>query len=549
MVSKVAVVALVLVVACPVLIGYGMSLQETAYTNYEQTGQAVNVTPLLLNGTYYSYAHADIVDMNTKVLQKGLAIPPEFAGISSTKSAIPMTQDKYYNSSIHPNNTHTFSNYYYYSYIANYDPGQGYISASVHTDDGNGNTSDVPITRLYSLYYDFSDNTLYHRDFFLWAGTDWYISSVRSIPDAVSISYSVTGTYLADSCISYINRGLAIPDYVDVSSGFYLNRFAFTDSPDPSDISNLNLPQNPRSILLTLDLRTILDANYSFELGVDDRWITLVKTTTAGLGEQWAAYWNVSGNTSKIADLYYDPSKDYNTYQLYIDNTGIDFRFVGNWPKLIGPANTFITYHADWPDSTEVDLGEIGFKHRTCLIRVDDAEYKAFELPVMNNITYDPVQFKSNPSTTIKDPTMFGSSLTFGGQTYTVTQGNITMGTHQVSLRNMVFDSVPIDGGYDNRINGVVVSHTADPSTITFNGTWLANITTISYEITSGVHTEWLPGQFGWDGIDNNFLTVGLITAIGVFLALGIAYRQTKAALGGLLVVCGGAILLFFTML
>ena len=66
MVSKVAVIALVLIVACPILLGYGMNLQEVTETDYKASGESTNYTPLLQNGSGYTYTHGEVYQMNTR---------------------------------------------------------------------------------------------------------------------------------------------------------------------------------------------------------------------------------------------------------------------------------------------------------------------------------------------------------------------------------------------------------------------------------------------------------------------------------------------------
>ena len=233
---------------------------------------------------------------------------------------------------------------------------------------------------------------------------------------------------------------------------------------------------------------------------------------------------------------------------------------------MIGEAQSFLTYEYDFTGSAPVLPGYensvAGFDQIRVytsntydrlefspIIRMDDATYSAFMYSIIMNKVYDPASFRSNPITKISDIGKYGSYLIFGGVRYDVTDGNITLGTHELSIKNLVFKSVPTAGGYNNMIGDTVISTTGTPSTITFGGEWGAMVTTDSMAQFTYTHTDWTPGQFAWDGIDQNFLMVGLLAAIGVFIALGIAYRKTKAALGALLVVCGGAILLFFTML
>jgi hypothetical protein len=49
--------------------------------------------------------------------------------------------------------------------------------------------------------------------------------------------------------------------------------------------------------------------------------------------------------------------------------------------------------------------------------------------------------------------------------------------------------------------------------------------------------------------MDDNFLIVGLITCLGVFIGLGIYARKTGKGVIPLLIVCGGAAALFICMI
>jgi hypothetical protein len=251
-------------------------------------------------------------------------------------------------------------------------------------------------------------------------------------------------------------------------------------------------------------------------------------------------------------DLYYDSGRLSNTYQIYVDNTGMEFRYVGNWPTLFGPANVYQTFRYDRDYSYQIGgLKMINFWNSTPVMRVDSSEYRAFEYPIIEDQAYNPADFKTNPATTLSGNMIYGRSLTFGSNTYTVTDGNITLGSHKVPVKGMVLDSIPNENGnYDNRINGTKVSESANPATITFNGKWSASISTIAQESYTYTKTEWIAGSFGWDGIDQNFLIVGLITCLGVFIALGIYAR--KRGTGGLIplmIVTGCAAAVFFIML
>ena len=183
-------------------------------------------------------------------------------------------------------------------------------------------------------------------------------------------------------------------------------------------------------------------------------------------------------------------------------------------------------------------------------MRLDSAYYRAFEYDIIKDRTYSPAELKSNPTTTMKNITYYGASIEFGGNSYTVgADGNIMLGTHKTSLNGITFDSVPVPVGYENRINGTVISVTSEPSTIKFNGDWSASIETTAQTATTYTKTEWNAGQFAWDGIDTNFLIVGLITCLGVFVALGIYVRKSGKGMIPLLIVCGCCAGLFFCMI
>ena len=125
------------------------------------------------------------------------------------------------------------------------------------------------------------------------------------------------------------------------------------------------------------------------------------------------------------------------------------------------------------------------------------------------------------------------------------------VGTHQIPVKGLVMSSIPNGAGtYDNKIGNTIVSTTATPSTITFNGVWSASISTQSMESYTYTKTEWIAGEFAWDGMDQNFLIVGLITCLGAFVALGIYARRTRS--GGiipLMIVTGCAAAVFFIMI
>ena len=547
MVSKVAVIALVAIVACPILIGYGMNLQTATHTDYNDGKDPVNVTGLLLNGEYYNTAYADIYKLNSTftyrygAADRTVPVMPIYKTIGTTLSTMPQFQ---LSSSVAPNN------YIYYTWDRFTSDFYWHVdeSASVRFIDlESGVIEHTVVNGAIALYYKQSENTAYVLD------QSYNVTTFTPYSETDMAYFKNTGN---STITMYYSGTFDNPNnqYVDISAGFMF---------DGDDDFVLDLPDYTKYYVATINLDTLSgyikfksDGIYTF---------TIQKTINDGV----VSYYGEDAGHDRI-DLYYDPNRSDNTYQLYFEmtNLGLDdngfynynfhtvLKYVGSWPSFIGEAPYYMTY--EWDDvrtTSSLVNGVRGVEFSTSsstyspIIRMDTAFFTGMLFRTIFDNTYDPAAFRSNPSTKITDISLFGSTLTFGGTTYDVKDGNITLGTKQFSIRNLVFESVPITGGYSNRINGIEISTSAAPSTIGFGGHWSAQVITHSLVEYTHTGTEWTPGQFGWDGIDQNFLMVGLLSAIGVFIALGVAFRKTKAALGGLLVVCGGAILLFFTML
>lgn len=539
MVSKVAVIALVAIVACPILLGYALNLDEVSETGYVQQKDAINVTPLLQDSIGYSYAHADVYNLNSKIyLEGGFPGMPLFKSLGGNSSSLPVTGLQLTNSL--PSGTFVLNVYKYFFVMCDVSVGYGYVQITLNGTD--------TFINIHDVYYNPDTQAIYYNQYYVDGGVI-KISAYQAYNNASTISFSYGGTLVCNTLIYYAT--LTTSTYADFSDGFYLN--AYNQRQGADRYSSFQLPQDPRSILFTMDLSSITASSYYIEMFTAGRCFGFQKTTD-GSGVHWTVYWGTSvqsGNLPNIiGDLFYDSSKSSNTYQIMIGLDHIEFRYVGAWPTLFGPANVYWQLDHEYVGGT-VSLTNVTFgQSRSPLMRVDDAEYKAFEYPVIEDETYDPISFKSNPSTTITNITKYGTSLEFGGVTYTVSKGCIHLGSRDLQIEDLVFTSLPTTGGYENRIGNTVISTTANPSTIVMNGQWSANVQTTSNALTTYTKTEWKAGDFAWDGIDQNFLMAGLITSIGVFIALGIYARKSRS--GGiipLMIIVGGAAMLFFVML
>ena len=555
MVSKIAVMALVAVISVPILLGYAMNLNEVTVTEYKDNNDPMNVTQLLQTGTDWSIAYGDPYVMNTNpgdVLYENFPAQPIYNRISSVNTSIPVYSGDIVAGTGSQGGMQQFSWYTLrFDYV---------ISASNYVSIRFYDTNNTFLTQIDGItYIHYEGGKLSYFGYYNSnPDTQAEMGGTLNYPNLGTIQTVFTGMATCREMYSYALKTGNV-SFADIAYGYYFEKFSGKPRIDGWD---LTLPENTISALLTVNLDSITASDYT--LIVEDHSaytpLRLIKTTVGGV-----VHWQVYKSATNNFELYYDPNISDNTYQILFTDLGTvgshtegnaQFRYVGHWPKTIGEANYYQTYDIRYSNYSGNTLDSInlrandGTTSRTPTVRIDAAQFRAYEYPVVEG-SIDPAAFKMNPATSITNIEQYGSQIIFGGNTYDVTDGNITIGTHQIPVRNMVLDSVPNADTlqYDNRINGTVVSTTADPSTIQFVGKWSANIAIESMSPISYVRTEWVAGSFGWDGLDHNFLIVGLLASLGAFIALGIYARRARASIWPLLIVCGGAAILFFIML
>ena len=570
MVSKVAVIALVAIVACPILLGYAMNLSEVQVTEYKADGSPTNVTQLLSNDYQYSYVKLDPYTLNSQNNFSGSDFAaysyPNYKTFTTTYTTLPLDVT-YFGAGYIPGPTYLTDRSVYQlnvNYPTSHNLDYHYLILNVYNNDGNDNPVLVGVAnKVISVSYYQESSTTWRLRVSLWDTNTQDIAFV-SYANPFYISYTTANDYQGESVMYSVPRNGSVNTFVDFSGGFTLNHYGARNH--DRRFAYIRNTMDIRDETLTFDLGSETAASRVFSIGgsrydttlTSTNYIEFEKTTVAGVVSWVARMVEVDAGgthtTAETIDLVYDTSaNNNNTYQLIMNDSGYQLRYVGAWPTAIGIANYYSTYTysfsgMDFNDPVGV-LSDIKIWGETPTMRIDGATARSFYNSVIQDETYAPADFKTNPVTTIKNMTMYGSSIVFGGQTFTVNKGNITLGTHQVSVNGLVLESTPTALGYENKINGVEISTTANPSTIVFNGKWAFNITTDSQSLNTYNTTQWNVGSFGWNGIDENFLMVGLLTSLGVFIALGIYIRRTKANLWPLLVVCGGAAMLFFCML
>ena len=546
MVSKIAVMALVAVVAVPILLGYGLNIQTNTYSEWETDGNPADVSDYLLDTydtTNATFLDADIYQMNANNFYRSNLFNtyPDYVSTTSAYSPIVLNQ----NTESYSTTKTISSSYTYYQCIVNgtFDSTNYYDMELYQTGGGFHSSSHI---KYFSWNWNGETATVQYN----------IVSGADNISQTVTVQNVITANLIPHGTASvqaqWINAN-GTNDYVDLTKGYYLNK----------DYYDTKLEYNSivRSMIITFDLNTILDDDYVLSINVaapgwaiDDHAdknnfnVSLKKHTFDGT-VNWYFDKGSAGYQNRI---YYNDSASSNTYQLYLNGTeSAELRFIGAWPSEIAPAPAIVTYTLEdtYIQGPTDRIGFVEFKNDTPLMRIDNVRVAGFNYQIMQDATYEPSAFKANPHTTLSNMVRYGSSIQFGGVTYAVDKGNITLGARQFSLNGMVFESTPSNGQYENKINDYVVSTTPEPSAIVFNGKWLIDVKTDSQSLIEKSETKWMPGEFAWNGIDDNFLIAGLMASLGAFIALAIYGRRSGAKVLPLLLVCGGAAFMFLLMI
>lgn len=589
MVSKAAVIAIVAILAVPILLGYALNVEQVTETDYQTTGETLNVTPLLQSGTGFTSVKATTYQLNSEFnIGSSTKIIPTFNSYNGTAKTS-MAMSYYYVNNWVASGTQPLAGMLNYYLGCDYDHTLGSINFTVTDAD---NTTLTTVNSFQTLYYDKQTSIIYYS---YWSGSAFLQSSYQN-NNITHITYTSSGSISSNTLlvgITFENQYNNTKN-IDISAGYYFDMEA--------DYWSVKLSEYTNNAIFTIDLDSITDDNYTVMIGAGGHASSnfnstypyyLTKTTTDG-----NVKWTLTSvrDSTKSWELYYDPAIPHNTYQIYWDwvydhsdepyyypdldmdfrdsyyNSHREFRYVGNWPNVMGEANVYwkvtddeqlmLSMPTTLPDYVPTHYTDYDFDHfylsyvssdsetRSPTVRVDAASYRGIEYPLIIDKEYAPSSFKTNPSTTINNAVLYGTAIIFAGNTYSVKNGNITIDSHKIPVEGLVLSSVPNEnGGYDNKIGNTLISSTAQPSSITFNGKWSASITTSAQEEYEVTKTEWKAGDFAWDGIDHNFIMAGLLASIGAFVGVGIYARRTKATVWPLLIVCGGAALLFFVML
>lgn len=607
--GRIAAIALTIIVAVPILLGYAMAFEEEEITGYETT-ESVNVTDYTLNSTFPVYT-ASYSPMNnqqiratvywtTQAVTETSVISPGFNATASY-SSIPITGHGGYSQSM--------------AAISS-DLNQG--ERTITTPSTNGYVGLQPLASTFpatfeldGIYYgdpltagqtiefaasgDGSAWTLYYNG--QRSGSE--IESYGSVAQPVAIytrafqtisptdldSNPVTSYYVAFPCTASVKivHTDSTTEYVYVSNGTQMMRNGSTVTIGNVAYNNVDTVSAATAYgtdtlicSYSIPTGTYADPAYGWKATVSQGVITMpIYWFNNSLNKSVTMMLDVpEGSSSVIApgashNLVNDVTisrasngmvsvngtnlGNYRYLSVTVTGSSVSVSGISAWPNMRTAPTLINTVSVDLTYPMENFAGIWIGGSQDVSYRVDVAEIYTGTYPITEDYTLDMATIWPNDDYSVRLSTVgfYGDSIVFGGNTYAVTNGAITVSGSSVRLLNAMFSSV-YDSDSDtwsNRINGVEISETVDPSTIVFGGQWSMTLTAYKMEEVTKTELRWQAGEFAWNGVDQSFALIGLLTCGGAFIGLGMYGRRSGAKVGTLMLICGGCALVFLALL
>ena len=629
-VKAIAAIALTLMVAVPLLLGYGLASHEVKTTQYESE-ESLSLSEQILNSqtpyTNSSYTASN----NTELMQawtfpgSGVteyhAVTPEYRTTTTSNTAFPIyeTHTGYYSPAAGTTNTYT-------------SPGGGtvYRLASPNYPYEQGQTPNVFVNAdAFSIGITTSTTSAIHWEFETNTRTAWInpTTPLTFARDSAN-TYTVTtseGTYTG---VTYWE----LRTDVDATFRVYTVNYSVIEGTETLPLGSIYSFETPATIYMSLKLSgaaagggdVYIATHETQPVTVNGATVTVGSTSYAGVRSvsiatgasliymtsltatgQYAdpSYgWNVPlppeapvyqtwwinnfSNQSVTflmkfsgdAEFYLSPTNNYGglslvSYkitssggQIYANDTllggyssismriatdGTTVSGITAWPamnanptllntlNLPGTGSFFNKVNLNIPDEDRTDVA----------FRVNATNVLAGYFPSTKDYTLSMAELFPDKSYSLKLNSIgiYGDSINIGSTSFGVTDGRINVGGKLVPLKGAVIRSIDNGGVYKNTINGYELGDTSAPAAITFGGEWSLTVTGDTLKETHPTHMEWSPGEFAFDKRD--FAAVGLLVAGACMVGLGMMGQRSGVKIGVLMLVCGGAALVYLTMI
>jgi len=239
----------------------------------------------------------------------------------------------------------------------------------------------------------------------------------------------------------------------------------------------------------------------------------------------------------------------YTHLQVVMSSTGYTITGLPGWPAMGTVPQTFNSVSFDKTTSPFYTV-DIQATSTDWHFRVDNANIEQGTYPNTYDYTLNMQQIypDTNIDIYINSIGVYGDYINFGGALMTVENGSVTINGQTYRLLHAHLSAWSDEGGhYSLRINGDEVATTSEPPTIFWGGEWSVTATAYKIEKVHEYVTVWHAGEFGLD--KKGFAVAGLLACAAMFVALGMTGQRSGGKAGVLLLICGGAAIVFLLII
>lgn len=211
-----------------------------------------------------------------------------------------------------------------------------------------------------------------------------------------------------------------------------------------------------------------------------------------------------------------------------------------DWPGMGASPGRVNAAEAPFPSTdgvlSQLVLAAVG----TPVLRVDSADIMAGTFSTTKDLVLD--LFGLFPEDSVQELKLnsvgvYGDVFSLGGTDYAVEGGRISVDGAEVALNHAVVRWDRTEDGVVATIDGREVP--VQNTTVGFGGEWSLVLSRTAYGTEPATATAWVPGVFALD--EDGVVLAMLMTAVGVFVALGMSGGRSGSKVGILALVCGGA--------
>lgn len=525
--GKIAAIAVTLIVAVPILLGYGLAFEEETYTSFESVN-TTNITDMINNyqepiyNRYTGPANNQALWMDvywSGVGYEKSLVSPKYGSVGDNPTSLPIlaASAKTYED-VAPD-TYTVITDTHFTWNSD-----GIFSFRVTHDDGSTNllhpASGVNVVRYGSI---------------LLVGSDEYnvktleVRSV-SIPPAahnMTINIITAGSKYGDPAYGW-NPAPYVSGWTSYRDVYWMNGY------ENNSVRMMAAFNNNEGITITpvSSDGSAQSPGYYFSC-----------TTSNGITVETDDETYVLGQYSKICI-------DINTDSMTVSG-------INSWPTMGADPQTYNTITLPY-DNALADISRILLDDLSAVdLRVDSARVLTGYFPAIRDSNFSVGGYYPEQTVLVSFQSIaaYGDQIGWGGWIWQVENGALVSTDEALNglrIKDIVLMQEYVDGDtpyYNFYINNTLISNFEQGGIIWFGGDWSLVAKVSQMENVESTRLVWQSGEWAWDGVGTEFALIGLLTCGAVFVGLGMYGRRSGAKVGVLMLITGCAAFIFLAMI